>query len=463
MRARSVSWVRHSPLIGLALIVAGCDAGHAAVETALSWKLEFTQRYVSGPSVFKAANGRNAPAAPNSSEKPLVVWLEPQRVDWRVGRGGQRVDFSSGRVYSIDGGCVSEQSIFAKVAARSEQLETRRAVRTMSKNSAAGAPAFSDLNNEALLAVEYSPPATETFAVVRRAGQIEWMIGDRAVARFKPTTQPIPVTLRHSYARFLAYFGGLHPRVRRDLLQDGHWPQQLWFSGDDGTRRQEVRITLRRASPVNGPPPDLPTACAPDVDKPPSLVVQWRRDRARGVRPSLRLPVSYQEEARRFQRDNRPLEAALTAIEMQLAVGRTDSVRQLIDETMAASSSDSTVTVLRNVLDALERDPEAANKLLESLPATTKKSYVIGVLRAANLVRMKQYKSVTGLFADALLVNPGLIAVYRDLGDDFYGQFRMAWAWEAWDLARQIAPDTPLLTSVDDLERSLRRRFPDYF
>ena len=77
--------------------------------------------------------------------------------------------------------------------------------------------------------------------------------------------------------------------------------------------------------------------------------------------------------------------------------------------------------------------------------------------------RPDQNARAAALILDALDENPLLAGAWYDLGWKYFRMFQMPWAWAAWDQARAINPEHPLIAGVTSLEQQVEHNNPDYF
>ena len=123
---------------------------------------------------------------------------------------------------------------------------------------------------------------------------------------------------------------------------------------------------------------------------------------------------------------------------------------------------------VRRILQSLQPpDAESGRAALETLEtlgdAEGDSRHVLKIFRANIHGNFGELDEAEDLFLDALDENPFLAGAWKDLGDIYYRRFAMPDAWRCWDLGRRINPDFPTFEMIDDRERSLRERLPDYF
>jgi hypothetical protein len=105
----------------------------------------------------------------------------------------------------------------------------------------------------------------------------------------------------------------------------------------------------------------------------------------------------------------------------------------------------------------------AVATLVQLRAAAGPRQHVLMSFESGHRERLGETRQAADLLARALAANPFLTVAYKDLGDLFFRQRDMQGAWLCWEAARRIAPDHPVLKSVDQLEADLARAHPEYF
>jgi hypothetical protein len=104
---------------------------------------------------------------------------------------------------------------------------------------------------------------------------------------------------------------------------------------------------------------------------------------------------------------------------------------------------------------------------LVDLRDRTRKPHVLmlmeGGLRRSMMQTGEDRETLVGLYREALGSNPFITGAYHDLAKIFASDYKMAKAWQCWDLARQLAPEHPMLHEVNALEAMLSQQYPEYF
>jgi tetratricopeptide (TPR) repeat protein len=263
--------------------------------------------------------------------------------------------------------------------------------------------------------------------------------------------------LRESFLHFLVHHCQLHPQVRGRVADSGKVPALLSYRFYE---HGPWAITLRLRSVSRSPDAwtGLPAGFTRKADpRDPLAPVEEQFQRAvREARAPTKEDVT--RRARESLRGGDALDAYLTSHEFFLQTGLLSRdlqsrIRQAADEEVRALLAALGGSDVRRLV-------EAAAALERRKPA---KGYVLGVIRANALVKAGRTGEARELFQKALEANPYLAAVYHDLGNLYYRDFAMIWAWRCFEMARTLAPAHPVLRPVDQLQARLEKDFPEDF
>lgn len=166
-------------------------------------------------------------------------------------------------------------------------------------------------------------------------------------------------------------------------------------------------------------------------------------------------------EAKQFVKDKHYVDAFLSLIEYSLATGdgASDAMRAIRDEI----GDNPTISRIATLL--APKSEEDAKEFLEEFDEIEKevhkKGYVLEIFKG-NLAQ-SIHEPADKMFLKALNANPLITGAYKDLGESYESQWQMDLAWDCFDMARKLCPDHPLLGSVNDMEKLLQDRHPEYF
>jgi hypothetical protein len=135
------------------------------------------------------------------------------------------------------------------------------------------------------------------------------------------------------------------------------------------------------------------------------------------------------------------------------------------------ASSDATVKDLVTVI-AMGSRPDRGNAdehrlalqtYAELGPMAKDKAHILWAFEAGVRAALGENDVAKELLLRAIAKNPRLTAAYKDLGDLYLRAFDTHRAWRSWEVARSIAPNHPVVRSIDEFEQRLLKRYPEYF
>jgi len=119
------------------------------------------------------------------------------------------------------------------------------------------------------------------------------------------------------------------------------------------------------------------------------------------------------------------------------------------------------------VLAMNPRSKEGFEKAVATLARLRKhsvdKQHVLKIFEANQWIALRNPQKAIALFHEALLDNPFITGVYRDLGDAYYAGFQTGLAWQAWDFGRKLYPHHGIFARVNELEKKLVATYPEFF
>jgi hypothetical protein len=106
---------------------------------------------------------------------------------------------------------------------------------------------------------------------------------------------------------------------------------------------------------------------------------------------------------------------------------------------------------------------KAADLLVELRLYAGEKEYMLKVFEADIRSQIGELEKPKELLREVLSANPALAGVYKDYGDLFIRSYQTDMAWRFWDAGRRLAPDFKNFDAVNQLERMLVEKHPEYF
>ncbi|MGJ8691714.1 MAG: hypothetical protein ACSHW0_04475 [Thalassotalea sp.] len=157
------------------------------------------------------------------------------------------------------------------------------------------------------------------------------------------------------------------------------------------------------------------------------------------------------------------LAAMLSYFEYNLVSGR--ALPESFMKNKEQIARDKSVRLLFSSLQAKDqhnaKDNIIALKTLMTLAGD--RQTVLKVFLANNYLVVRNSSKAQQLFTEVIKVNPYLVGAYKDLGGIYFDLFNTAMAWRCWDLARQLMPEHSMLIHINNLEKQLKERNPQFF
>jgi hypothetical protein len=161
-------------------------------------------------------------------------------------------------------------------------------------------------------------------------------------------------------------------------------------------------------------------------------------------------------------REAQTFDAYLAVTEQQLAGA---PLPLLSDEQKHSFQTDPDLQQLARALGAKTPDErrQAVTTLQALRPQAGAHRYLLSLFEANDHVMLHEAPAASALYVDVLRANPAMAGAYKDIGDFYYMRFDTQHAWRSWNIARALAPLWPNLDGIEQRERTLAGRFPEYF
>jgi hypothetical protein len=313
----------------------------------------------------------------------------------------------------------------------------------------------------------------------------QFLYGKQKVAAVTPSDTAIPRGLGHSYVTFLRRTLPLHPSIARWLGQTDHVPKQLEFISEARGKAEKMTLHLRSAATIDADfpmPPHLTLVLLPwgtndpDVALMREILPHVTEAMAQGAAADRATRIAeYRAAIDRDFKEGRKFAAALRLTELALRWGRS--------ATECDPSKDAGPCLNKPDIDRMLRDDQRsvaifkATALQDRQPAKAltiwrdldrhdvPNGYVVDIFLARLLSERGDRAGAARAFASAFAGDPGIVVLYRELGDHFARVSRLDLAWLCYDLGRALpnrsVPDA--LSAIDDVEQDLAEAYPDLF
>lgn len=408
--------------------------------------------------------GKTDSKIPGDWRESLEVVLADGYIVVKSSKGATRFDFKNRRrvVFDADTKSYVTYSLYDTVGFRTLEFRNREVLHQMIAAAKIPEIAWSAADNEHLLSVHSRSPAQIGAAVI--GDDMVFSGGGKQLARWSNNGFEVGVPDAERFAMFLRYWQGGHPGVLSRLAAGTVIPKKLSYTFTEvwGTSRRSISVdavregdagsndlnsySMRKAGASSDPLDDLLdqasglTAEAMDVAK--------ARNRE-GVENAFR--------------DRQALDAMLGTLEWSLMTGQ--PMPPLSPGQSSWLRDDQSVRRFLSTMGAntKEQVAEAAKILMDLRSQAPGKAYVLKIFEANNRARMGDPLAARKLFIDVLQNNSLIAGAYKDLGDVLLAQFDSPRAWRCWDVGRRLAPQFTNFAVVNEFEKSLAAKHPEYF
>jgi hypothetical protein len=400
---------------------------------------------------------------PNGVVQNEVV-LGDSYLSSRSGNTTNAFDFAQRRRYVFDESTKTydEYSLFDVVGFRELELRNREGLRAKLAAAKIDQKLASPLEEEHELSIQGAAP--EPVTTRTEGGDEVFASGDVVLLRHSKEGTPVSALEAARFVQYLRYLFAGHPAALAALQKEGRIPARLSYVFHTMAGASTVELKFSKVAEADAP---AALALAGYTPRPPAAnaaTLDELLDRAWASRTTLAAGMKRpQAEALAAQlREQRPLEAWLLISEVQLSDGRLPAIA---DEQKRMFQTDPAVQALARAVSA--NDANGMRQAVGSLEMlrlqVQSRRYVLSLFEANDRIKLGDAVKARSLYADVLQANPTLAGAYKDIGDFYFRSFDTPHAWRSWEIARTLAPLFPTVGAVNDYERTLASRFPEYF
>jgi hypothetical protein len=271
----------------------------------------------------------------------------------------------------------------------------------------------------------------------------------------------LPADYRSEYWRFFRYYAGGHPKILASLLPLKGVPEKTTIVLSN--MKIETRtMTLQKLAMTADTPYSLEgfTLTMPDRE-PYTTLKLLSADAPHELQ--ARVAAALQDRDSAYAK-GKYLDAYLASIEIYLSTGQMDT--EWLRAASTQINADAQVLKVGRALG--KHEPSESPRIADDLAAVRSLAPahvdVVDIFEGNTRLGISdQGKQGEELLLTALRADPYITGAWHDLADRYYRTFRMQEAWSCMDAARRIAPNHPMLKSIDGLEQALRSRNPGYF
>lgn len=399
---------------------------------------------------------------PPRDEKATVrVILGPGYARTESEKDATVYDFTARRVLRLDRKTeeLSNDSLYATVGGRRYELDNRAFLSGVMQGAGVKNEATSLTRSEHELSMRHPENKEPKIASKTAKGEQRFSHGRSELMAWSSETIAAEPAERDAFIRFFRLKYGGHPDAVAALQKVNGIPKRIRIT--TGMVRETTRIEIADVQRT----PDAPYAplegkeAAADGELAPAIAaVRTSTPESRAAKQEALLAAAV-----RAAGEQRYLAAILGFLEINLMTGR--DLPPEFEANRAAIVADPDVRTLLTNLNPESED--AATKSLDALTrlqlAAPGKAYVTGIFKANIAGRLGRREDAFRDYQIALLANPLITGVWKDLGEHLFEAYNPYDAWRCWDIARMLAPGHPLLAEVNALEERLLKEFPEYF
>lgn len=373
-------------------------------------------------------------------------------------------DFDKLKIYRLNlaSSFYSEDSLYSEVGFKALEFENRKRLNRVLKQANVEQVLFDPILNEHLFSIKDNSN-NSTATKTNSEHEITFTYQDLELLAFSRKSHAL---VEHDYLQFLKYFiyvYGAHPDMLAELKATKKLPHTIRITQHHVVETQyQLKIakpkkTSSKLYSLEG----FKLGVIDDHEK--ALMEQLLTFRLEKKLTSDENLANYLKQAQQYFENQQYLDAMLAYFEYNLVSGK--NLPDQFQDHKKLITLDKSVRLLFSSLQAKNKE-EAENNIeaLKTLTALAKhKVHIAKVFMANNYLVLRNVQQAKTLFVDALSENPYLVGAYNDLGQIYFKQFQMVYAWRLWDVAREIVPKHPMLQNVYKLEEQLKTKNPQFF
>jgi len=404
---------------------------------------------------------KGPPQAPTDETFPLIVTLGHRFLTVEAKDVRTIYDFDRNRIFELDlrKKTYQDVSLYSNIGFRVLEFYNR----THLGNAIRAAQTETPIMQPALVEHLFSLTDDDSQTVIDNTsqnGETAFLWRQHILMTVSSKTEKLPAAHQAEYWRFMRYYAGGHPEIYASLSLVKGVPKKITVVRTDQNTETRIMTLTGIATPADaGYALDGFMLSMPDRE-PYTTLKLVAADAAAQVKTRAAEALSDRDSA---MSQGRYLDALLANYEVYFSTGGQDLawMRSSGDRL----KTDSGVLELAGALsrhDAAQL-PAAADELSSLRTAASARREIIDVFEGNVRLEMGQAGQGESLLLGAARKNPYLTSVWHDLADYYYRSFRMPEAWSCMDAARRVAPDHPILKPLNDLERTLRGKNPEFF
>ena len=400
-------------------------------------------------------------AKPTDETYPLVVTLGHTYLITESKGTRTIYDFERNRILLLDllTKTYADYSLYSNIGYRVLEFYNRQMIR----NALQGAKVDSPISQPALLEQLFSLTDEKANTVVETTkikGHTVFTWKNNLLVTVTDSVTELPDDYRSEYWRFIRYYAGGHPKILTALSAERGIPTETIFVLTNLKTEKRTLTVQSISSPsdsnysIEGYALKMPDA------EPFKTLAQIVGDPQEQV--NNRVVAAKKDRDAAFTQ-GRYLDAALANFEALLSTGEIDAAWS--GARRDALTKDPKAQQLLGSISPRDQNSaqRAVNDLAELRALNPAHVDVLDVFEGNTRISLKQGSQGAELLLAALHQNPYFTGAWHDLGDYYYRSFRMQEGWACLDAARAMRPNDPMLQQVNQLEKQLRTRNPEFF
>lgn len=419
------------------------------------------------PEGYKDSKGSHKAGSVETKTETKILTVAPTWFSYGKPEQYAVFDFEKHKITNVDKGrkMLSTLDMHSMTDFRVAEAENRQALGKVLSAAKTPMSMGSDFEIESYFGLEF-PGATK--AEIKRQSKDEttsFIVDGKPVAAVRRSAEAVASGYEKSYRHFLTYGCHLHPQIVATISGEPHYFAELHTEGigDAGVGELEiVDMKLIRLKPGSDDALPIPTGFS--VEQSAELAPVYAALAKLGPNPKLPSKAEVDQFIQNALADDRVLDALLETCEQTWIStdDMADEMRRLRPKIMLSPPCMAFIAAVEKVpnkdeIDKVEKDVQSIDR------SKLQRAEAIDVVLANDLTGVGRVHQAEKLMTKALTQNPLLIGAYLDLWRIFCMEYQQGDGWECIDIVRKLAPDSPRLNDVKQIEQLLEKDFPQFF
>jgi hypothetical protein len=404
---------------------------------------------------------KGPPQPPTDETFPLIVTLGRQYLAIEAKDVRTIYDFDRNRIFELDlkKKTYQDDSLYSNIGFRVLEFYNRLHI----GNAIRAAKIETPIMQPALVEHLFSLTDENSQTVIdstKQNGETAFLWQQHTLMTVSSRTEKLPAGYQAEYWRFMRYYAAGHPKIYASLSSVNGAPKKITLIRADQNTETRIMSLTGIATPADAHYSLDGFALSMPDREPYTTLKLVAADAPVQVKARAAEALSDRDSA---MSQGRYLDALLANYEVYFSTGSQDLA-------WLRSSGDKLKTdpgVVKIVGALAKHEPAqlaaAADELSSLSTAAGARHEIIDVFEGNLRLDMRQAGQGESLLLRAAKKDPYLTSVWHDLADLYYRSFRTPEAWSCMDAARRIAPDHPMLKPLNELERTLRGKNPEFF